>query len=102
MAAVWPKAVQLAYARRPLIKTWIESARLSAPRAAMFLLGFAPDQKTIMESLSRPANRSFLEALLKEMTGTDWTVKLSLVEGLPSTSPPEETRAETEPRQTQA
>ena len=50
-----------------------------------------------MESLSRPANRSFLEALLKEMTGTDWTVKLSLVEGLPSTSPPEEMQAETEP-----
>ena len=27
---------------------------------------FAPDQKTVMESLARPANRSFLEALLKE------------------------------------
>ena len=97
MTAVWPKAVQLAYTRRPLIKTWIESARLCGIEGRNVLLGFAPDQKTIMESLSRPANRSFLEALLKEMTGTDWTVKLSLVEGLPSTSPPEETRAETEP-----
>ena len=97
MTAVWPKAVQLAYTRRPLIKTWIESARLCGIEGRNVLLGFAPDQKTIMESLSRPANRSFLEALLKEMTGTDWTVKLSLVEGLPPTSPPEETRAETEP-----
>ena len=97
MTAVWPKAVQLAYTRRPLIKTWIESARLCGIEGRNVLLGFAPDQKTIMESLSRPANRSFLEALLKEMTGTDWTVKLSLVEGLPSTSPPEEMRAETEP-----
>ena len=97
MTEVWPKAVQLAYTRRPLIKTWIESARLRGIEGRNVLLGFAPDQKTIMESLSRPANRSFLEALLKEMTGTDWTVKLSLVEGLPSTSPPEEMRAETEP-----
>ena len=97
MTAVWPKAVQLAYTRRPLIKTWIESACLCGIEGRNVLLGFAPDQKTIMESLSRPANRSFLEALLKEMTGTDWTVKLSLVEGLPSTSPPEEMRAETEP-----
>jgi DNA polymerase-3 subunit gamma/tau len=97
MTAVWPKAVQLAYTRRPLIKTWIESARLLGTEGRNVLLGFAPDQKTIMESLSRPANRGFLEALLKEMTETDWTVKLSLVEGLPSTSPPEELRAKTEP-----
>ena len=84
MAAVWRKVVQLAYARRPLIKTWIDCrATARAPKAATFSLGFAPDQKTVMESLARPANRSFLEALLKEITGTDWTLKLSLVEGLP-------------------
>ena len=97
MTAVWPKAVQLVYTRRPLIKTWIESARLLGTEGRNVLLGFAPDQKTVMESLARPANRSFLEALLKEMTGTDWTVKLSLVEGLPSNSPVEETQAETGP-----
>jgi len=97
MTAVWPKAVQLVYTRRPLIKTWIESARLLGTEGRNVLLGFAPDQKTVMESLARPANRSFLEALLKEMTGTDWTLKLSLVEGLPSNSPAEETQAETGP-----
>ncbi len=95
MTAVWPKAVQMAYARRPLIKTWIELARLLGTEGRNVLLGFPPDQKTVMESLARPANRSFLEDLLKEMTGTDWTVKLSLVDGLPPTSPPEETRGET-------
>ena len=97
MTAVWPKAVQLAYTRRPLIKTWIELARLLGTEGRNVSLGFAPDQKTVMESLARPANRSFLEALLKEITGTDWTVKMRLVEGLPSSPPPEETRAETEP-----
>ena len=93
MAAIWPKAVQLASARRPLIKSWIDSASLLGTEGRTVLLGFAPDQKTVMESLSRPSNRSFLEALLKELTGSDWTVKLSLAEGLP----PDETRPELEP-----
>ena len=97
LTAIWPKAVHLAYTRRPLIKTWIALARLLGTEGRNVLLGFAPDQKTVMESLSRPANRSFLEALLKELTGTDWTVKLSIAEGLPSAPPPEETQAETEP-----
>ncbi len=92
MPAIWPKAVQLASARRPLIKTWIDSARLLGTEGRNVLLGFAPDQKTVMESLARPANRTFLEALLKELTGTDWTVKLSLAEGLPPTTPPDETQ----------
>ena len=94
MTAIWPKAVQLASSRRPLIKTWIDSARLLGTEGRHVLLGFAPDQKTVMESLSRPANRSFLEALLKELTGTDWTLKLSLAEGLPPAALPDETQSE--------
>ena len=78
MSVVWPKVVQLAYTRRPLIKTWIDSAALLGTEGRNVLLGFPPDRKTVMESLSRPANRSFLETLLKELTGEDWSVKLSL------------------------
>ena len=94
MAAIWPKVVQLASTRRPLIKTWIDSATLLGVEGRSVLLGFAPDQKTVMESLSRPANRSFLEALFKELTGHDWTVKLSVAEGLPSPPPRAETQSE--------
>jgi DNA polymerase III subunit gamma/tau len=97
MAAIWPEAVRLASSRRPLIKTWIDSARLLGTEGCNVLFGFAPDQKTVMESLARPANRTFLEALLRELTGTDWTVKLSLVEGLPPNPPPDKTPSETEP-----
>jgi DNA polymerase-3 subunit gamma/tau len=91
---VWPKVVQLAYVRRPLIKTWIDSARLLGAEGGTVLLGFPPDQKTVMESLARPANRSFLEALLKEVSGSDWKVKLSLEEGLPPAAPAEDIEAE--------
>ena len=97
VANLWPQAVQISYARRPLIRTWIDAARFLGTDGRNFLLGFAQDQKTIMESLSRPTNRSFIEGLLKELTGTDWTVKMSLAEGLPPSIPPEEpsTRAST-------
>jgi DNA polymerase-3 subunit gamma/tau len=93
IAKVWPQAVQLVYARRPLIKTWIDAAHFLGTEGHHFLLGFAPDRKTVMESLSRPTNRSFLDGLLKELTGTDWKVKLSMEEHLPETPPPSESAA---------
>ena len=88
VSKIWPQAVQLVHQRRPLIKTWIDTARFLGTEGRSFLLGFAPDQKTIMESLSRPANRSFLEGLLRELTGTDWTLKLTVEKSLPPMPPP--------------
>jgi len=87
MTVVWSKVVQLASTRRPLIKTWIDSATLLGTEGRQVRLGFPPDQKTVMESILRPSNLSFLEALFKELTGTDWKLKLSLVEGLPAAEP---------------
>jgi hypothetical protein len=49
-----------------------------------FLLGFAPDQRSMMDILGTQTNRKFLETLLHEITGKDWTVKLSVKEELPS------------------
>ncbi len=100
MAMLWPKVVQLASTRRPLIKTWIDMARLLGTEGRNVLLGFAPEQRTVMESLARPANRTFLETLLKELTGSDWTVKLSVAEGLPPAPPHNETQFEPNPTKT--
>ncbi len=49
-----------------------------------FQLGFAPDDKAMMDILGTQANRKFLETLLHEITGTDWSVKLTVKEELPS------------------
>jgi DNA polymerase-3 subunit gamma/tau len=98
LAMMWPKAVQLISTRRPLIKTWIDSATLLGTEDGCVSLGFAPDHKTVMESLARPPNRVFLEGLFKELTGTDWKLKLSLVEGLSAPAPPSETSSEPEQR----
>ena len=95
MTTVWPKVVQLAGTRRPLLKTWLAVAHLLGTEGRHVLIGFAPGDKTVMESLARPANRSFLEELLKEASGEAWTLKLSLVDDLPA--PPAEIPVRTEP-----
>ena len=102
MSVVWSKVVQLASTRRPLIKTWIDSATLLGTEGRQVLLGFPPDEKTVMESILRPSNLSFLEGLLRELTGTDWRLQLSLVEGLVAAvprhePPPESDRPKSKP-----
>ncbi len=81
-STIWPQAVQLASARRPLIRSWIEAAQLLGTEGQQVLLGFATEQKTSLDMLARPATRSFIEALLAELSGSKWGVKMSLVEGL--------------------
>ncbi|MEP6686495.1 MAG: DNA polymerase III subunit gamma/tau, partial [Verrucomicrobiota bacterium] len=98
--AAWQGVISAARTRRPLIRTWIEQAKALGVDGRFFLIGFPPGQKSVMESLARPANREFLEALLKEGTGRDWSLKLSVKEGLvasPPPSPAEEEMALTQP-----
>ncbi|MGI8436350.1 MAG: DNA polymerase III subunit gamma/tau [Chthoniobacterales bacterium] len=93
LETVWKKAVEQIRARRPLINTWIESAQVLGSEGRSFLLGFPPEQKAAMDSIGMPRNREFLEALLKEISGRDWTVKVSPKEGLvakPPAAPVEE------------
>jgi DNA polymerase III subunit gamma/tau len=94
--AAWQGVIAAARARRPLIRTWIEQARPLGVEGRFFLLGFPPEQKNVMESLARPANREFLEALLKEGTGREWSLKLCVKEGL-AASPPEDEIAPAQP-----
>ena len=87
--AVWSKAVEQIRARRPLIRGWIESAKPLGTEGRFFHVGFPPEQKTAMESLSMPRTRDFLQALLKEISGRDWDLKFTLKEGLAVEQPPE-------------
>ena len=96
--AAWQGVVAAARARRPLIRTWIEQAKALGVEGRFFLLGFPPEHKSVMESLARPANREFLEALLKEQTGRELSLKLSVKEGLvASPLPVEDEIAPTQP-----
>ncbi|MDQ3626460.1 MAG: hypothetical protein M3372_04965, partial [Verrucomicrobiota bacterium] len=74
----------------PLIRGWIESAKVLGREGRFFLVGFPPEQRTAMESLAMPRNRDFLESLLKEISGREWNLKFSLKEGLVAEDAPEE------------
>ncbi len=45
-------------------------------------LGFAPSDKSLMEIIGTQANRKFVETLLREVSGKDLTIKLSLDEAV--------------------
>ena len=79
---IWEKVVAEIGTRRPFIKNWIEEAHPLGANGRNFELGFPTDQQMVMENLSSRANREFLEALLKEASGRDWTLKLSLSESV--------------------
>jgi hypothetical protein len=49
-----------------------------------YKLGFASGDKPMMDILGTPANRKFVETLLHEITGKDWTLKLTVNEELAS------------------
>ncbi len=87
---LWDKAVDQIRARRPLIKGWIDSAKVLGQEGRSFLLGWPPEQKTAMESIRMPRNREFLESVLKEISGRDWDLKFSLNEGLVIETPKDE------------
>ncbi len=52
-----------------------------------FVLGFSPEQKSMMEILTTPANRKFVEGLLQEIGGNDWTLKATVNDELAPKDP---------------
>ena len=90
LETLWKKTVDQIRARRPLIKGWVDSAKVLGQEGRSFLLGFPPEQKTAMDSIAMPRNREFLESLLKEISGRDWALKFSLKEGLKVEAPKQE------------
>ena len=84
---IWGKVVAQIKTRRPFIKSWIEEAHPLGVSGRNFELGFPNDQRMVMEHLSSRANREFLEALLKEISGREWALKFSLKENLPAKTP---------------
>ena len=77
---IWGKVVAEIETRRPFIKNWIEEAHPLGANGRNFELGFPTDQRMVMEHLSSRANREFLEALLKEISGRDWALKFCVRE----------------------
>src|SRR2546423_3819861 len=81
------KIWQGVFAKIPNTKAFVRNSAAAAhvlpSEGRHFVLGFSTDQKSPMEFLGTDANRKFIESLLHEVSGKDWTLKLTVQENLP-------------------
>src|SRR5476651_2249744 len=68
--------------QKGFLRTLIESVTVLGAEGRSFILGYPPDQKSTIETLTSAANKKQLESLLRESSGRDWTVKFVGKEGL--------------------
>jgi len=84
------KLWQAVLAKIPLQKGFVRNSASAAHVLGVegrnFILGFAPGDKPMMDILSTPANRKFVETLLHEISEKDWTLKLTVSQELASRS----------------
>jgi DNA polymerase-3 subunit gamma/tau len=85
---LWQQALVKIPAQKAFVRNSATAAHVLGIEGCNFQLGFAPGDKAMMEILGTQANRRFLETLLHEITGTDWSVKLTVKEELPSKQAP--------------
>jgi DNA polymerase III subunit gamma/tau len=85
---LWQKALIKIPAQKAFVRNSAAAAHVLGIEGRNFQLGFAPGDKAMMDILGTQANRKFLETLLHEIAGTDWSVKLTVNEELPSRQAP--------------
>jgi DNA polymerase III subunit gamma/tau len=83
-ARVWEQLSGKIPTQKAFLRNSAAAAHVLGTEGRKFLIGFAPDQRSMMDILGTQTNRKFLETLLHEITGKDWTMKLSVREELPS------------------
>ena len=97
---IWHKLSEKVPAQKRFLKTLIDSTRGIGTEGRTFLIGYPPEQKSMIETLATDNNRRFLESLLKEISGSDWKVKFVMKEGLPSApvvnEPPPQTKKQSQ------
>jgi DNA polymerase-3 subunit gamma/tau len=85
----WRKAVEKVRSTRRLIAGWVDAGTALGIEGRFLTVGFPPEQKAAMESLSIPKTRDYIDAVLKEVSGHDLKVKFVTKEGLPVVAPVE-------------
>ena len=97
---IWHKLAEKVPAQKRFLKSLIDSTRGIGTEGRTFLIGYPPEQKSMIETLATDNNRRFLESLLKEISGSDWNVKFVMKEGLPSApvvnEPPPQTKKQSQ------
>ena len=83
-ARLWELLTAKIPSQKAFLRSSAAAAHVLGIEGRNFKLGFSPDDKATMEFLGTQANRKFLESLLHEITGKDWSVRLIVNEELSS------------------
>jgi DNA polymerase-3 subunit gamma/tau len=81
---IWESAFAKIPATKAFVRNSAAAAHVLPSEGRHFILGFSPDQKSTMDILGTATNRKLIESLLHEVSGRDWTLKLTVRDDLPS------------------
>jgi len=79
---LWQAVLAKIPAQKGFVRNSASAAHVLGIEGRNFKLGFAAGDKAMMDILGTQANRKFVETLLHEITGKDWTLKLTVNEEL--------------------
>lgn len=85
---IWERAFSKIPTQKAFVRNSAAAAHVLPSEGRHFVLGFSPDQKSPMDILGTATNRKLIETLLREVSGKDWTLKLTVQENLPSKPQP--------------
>ena len=81
---LWECVLAKIPAQKGFVRNSASAAHVLGIEGRNFKLGFASGDKAAMDIMGTQANRKFVETLLHEITGKDWTLKLTVNEELTS------------------
>jgi DNA polymerase-3 subunit gamma/tau len=81
---IWERAYAKIPAQKAFVRNSAAVAHVLPSEGRHFVLGFSPDQKSPMDILGTATNRKLIETLLREVSGKDWTLKLTVRDNLSS------------------
>jgi DNA polymerase-3 subunit gamma/tau len=79
---LWQRVLAKVPAQKAFVRNSAAAAHVLGIEGRNFQLGFAPGDKAMMDILGTQANRKLLETLLHEVTGKDWSLRLTMKEDL--------------------
>jgi DNA polymerase-3 subunit gamma/tau len=85
---IWERAFSKIPTQKAFVRNSAAEAHVLPSEGRHFVLGFSPDQKSPMDILGTATNRKLIETLLHEVSGKDWTLKLTVRENLPAKPQP--------------
>jgi DNA polymerase III subunit gamma/tau len=85
---IWERAFSKIPTQKAFVRNSAAAAHVLPSEGRHFILGFSPDQKSTMDILGTVTNRKLIETLLREASGKDWTLKLTVRENLQSKMQP--------------